>query len=251
MSAVLCSQVGDPNEDSFSEFTLTGPDHELMVDTTSPTEEIKERTVQLIKEIQDEDFKAEESVVTIEMWDFAGQDLYYASHPIFLSSRALYILVCNLSKSLHDTAKPCVRQGSRNVDLENPNGETNLENLLSWLSTVHSVTQMKREFGDDAEGNLPHLRPPVIIVGTHADKPSEDIATMKTEIQNAIAGKNYEGHVVRPIFSIDNTSKLPQRKIKTMVFGKDENIDTIQALQVKIMEVLKQEPYIGERIPVR
>ena len=244
-------QVGDPNEDSVSEPTLTEPDHELVVDTTSPPEEIKDRAVNLIKYMKGDDVKPEESVVSIELWDFAGQHLYYASHPVFLSSRALYILVCNLSKSLHDTAKPCVRQGSRNVELENPNGETNLENLLSWLSTVHSVAQMRRETCDDVEEEVPHLRPPVIIVGTHADKPFEDIETMKTEIQNAIAGKDYEGHVVRPIFSIDNTAKLTQRKIKTMFFGKDENIEEIQALQVKIMEVLRQEPYIGERRPVR
>ena len=222
-----------------------------MVDTTSPSEEIKDRTVNLIKYMKGEDVKPEESVVSIELWDFAGQHLYYASHPVFLSSRALYILVCNLSKSLHDTAKPCVRQGSRNVPLENPNGETNLENLLSWLSTVHSVAQMRRETCDDVEKEVPHLRPPVIIVGTHADKPFEDIETMKTEIQNAIAGKDYEGHVVRPIFSIDNTAKLTQRKIKNKIFGKDENIDEIHALQVKIMEVLRQEPYIGESRPVR
>ena len=242
-------QVGDPNEDSDSE--PTGPDHELVVDTTSPPGEIKERAVNLIiKYMKGDDVKPEESVVSIELWDFAGQHLYYASHPVFLSSRALYILVCNLSKSLHDTAKPCVRQGSRNVDLENPNGETNLENLLSWLSTVHSVAQMRRETCDDVEKEVPHLRPPVIIVGTHADKPFEDIETMKTEIQNAIAGKDYEGHVVRSIFSIDNTAKLLQNKIRN-VFRKDENIDDIGALRVKIMEVLRQEPYIGEKIPVR
>ena len=222
-----------------------------MVDTTSPSEEIKDQAVNLIKYMNSEDVKPEESVVSIELWDFAGQHLYYASHPVFLTSRALYILVCNLSKSLHDTAKPCVRQGSRNVTLENPNKETNLENLLSWLSTVHSVAQMRRETCDHVEEELPHLRPPVIIVGTHADKPFEDIATMKKEIQNAIRGKVCGGHVVRPIFSIDNTAKLAQRKIKTMVFGKDENIEEIQALQVKIMEVLRQEPYIGERRPVR
>ena len=242
-------QVDDSNEDSVSEPTLTGP--ELVVDTISPPEEVEERAVNLIKYMKGDDVKPEESVVSIELWDFAGQHLYYASHPVFLSSRALYILVCNLSKSLHDTAKPCVKQGSRNVDLENPNGETNLENLLSWLSTVHSVAQMRRKTCDDVEEEVPHLRPPVIIVGTHADKPFEEIATMKTEIQNAIAGKDYEGHVVRPIFSIDNTAKLLQSKIRNVFTAKDKNIDDIQALQVKIMEVLRQEPYIGERIPIR
>ena len=83
----------------------------------------------------------EESVVSVEMWDFAGQELYYASHPVFLTSRAIYILVCNLSKSLKETAQPCVRQGSHNFMLDNPNGETNLENLLSrqYWSTFEFV----------------------------------------------------------------------------------------------------------------
>ena len=84
-----------------------------MVDTTSPPEEVKERAENLIKYMKGEGVTPEEPVVSIELWDFAGQHLYYASHPVFLSSRALYILVCNLGKSLHDTAKPCVRQGSR------------------------------------------------------------------------------------------------------------------------------------------
>ena len=233
--------------------TSSEPEHEIMIDTTSPPDEITKRAEELIKYVKGEKrakVVTEKSVCSIDLWDFAGQQLYYASHPVFLTSRAIYLLVCNLRKSLHDTAQPCVRQGNHNFTLDNPNGETNLENLLSWLSTVHSITQMRRETCDDAEGKLPHLRPPVIIVGTHADKPFEDIATMKTKIQKAIAGKDYEGHVVRPIFSIDNSAKLIQRRLEK-VFRKDKNIDGIQELRDKIMEVLRQEPYINERIPAR
>ena len=222
-----------------------------MIDTTSPPDEITKRVEELIKYLKGEgEGVTEEPDGSIELWDFAGQQLYYASYPVFLTPRAIYILVCNLSKSLHDTAQPCVRQGNHNFTLDNPNRETNLENLLSWLSTVHSITQMRRQPHDDAEGKLLHLHPPVIIVGTHADKPFEDIETMKRKIQEAIAGKDYEGHVVRPIFSIDNTAKLIQRRVKK-VFGKDKNIDDIQELKVKIMEVLRQEPYMKERIPAR
>ena len=151
--------------------TSSEPEHELMIDTTSPPDEITKRAVEWIKYVKGKKRVTEKSVGSIELWDFAGQQLYYASHPVFLTSRAIYILVCNLSKPLHDTAQPCVRQGNHNFTLDNPNGETNLENLLSWLSTVHSITQMRRQTRDDAEGKLPHLRPPVIIVGTHADKP--------------------------------------------------------------------------------
>ena len=249
MSWLPFLQVLDPKVDSVIELNSVELDHESMIDTASPPDEIKKQTIELMNYVEGEGVK-EESVVSVEVWDFAGQELYYASHPVFLTSRAIYILVCNLSKSLHDIAQPCVRQGNHNFMLENPTGETNLENLLSWLSTVHSITQMRGETCDDAGGKLPHLRPPVIIVGTHADKPFEDIATMKSQIQRAIAGKDYEGHVVRPIFSIDNTARSLQRKIKR-VFRQDKHIDDMQALQDRIMEVLRQEPYMGESIPVR
>ena len=143
----------------------------------------------------------------MDIWDFAGQHLYYASHPIFLSQRALYILVHNLSKPLHAPAEPCMRQGSNEVKLENPNNETNMENLLSWLATVHGVALATDDPYDDAQHKLPYLRPPVFIVGTHADKPVEDIAVIKKQIQERISGMEYEKHVVRPLFCIDNTQR--------------------------------------------
>ena len=164
------------------------------------------------------------------MWDFAGQQLYYASHSLFLSSRALYILVHNLSKPLHAPAKPCVRQGTHNIPLENPNNETNLENLLSWLTTIHSITQVKEEPDIGAESRLPYLRPPVLIVGTHADKPFEDITVMKSQIEKIIFGREYGKHVVPPLFSIDNTSSLTQNWIKRffrqLLSPKESNYET-------------------------
>ena len=153
----------------------------------------------------------------MDVWDFAGQQLYYASHPLFLSSRALYILVHNLGKPLLAQAQPCVRQGTHNIPLENPNSETNLENLLSWLTTIHSITQVKEEPGSviGAQSRLTYLRPPVLIVGTHADKQSpRDIAETKSEIRKRISGKEYGKHVVPPLFSIDNTSSLMWNRIK-------------------------------------
>ena len=144
--------------------------------------------------------------VTLELWDFAGQHLYYASHPVFFSPRGVYVLVHNLSKRLDALAEPCVRQGTHDIFLENPNGETNMENLLSWLVTVHG----SRPIGGECVGNteredLAYLRPPVIIVGTHADKPVEDINVITSQIQRGISGKEYEKHVIRPFFNVDNT----------------------------------------------
>ena len=191
-----------------SEIELNEP--EVMIKATSPPDVTRQFLKYVEGEHDESDITKEESVASLDVWDFAGQHLYYASHPLFLSSRALYILVHNLSKPLHAPAKHCVRQGTHNIPLENPNNETNLENLLSWLTTIHSITQVKEEPDIAAQSRLPYLRPPVLIVGTHADKPFEDITVMKSQIEKIISGREYGKHVVPPLFCIDNASSLTQ-----------------------------------------
>jgi len=70
----------------------------------------------------------------------------------------------------------------------------------------------------DSGGKLPYLRPPVFIVGTHADKPFEDIEATTSKLQRGISGKEYDKHVIRPFFSIDNTlgKKSLVRKMKNL-----------------------------------
>ena len=201
----------------------------LMMDATSPPDDVtKHAYLRLRKMLKGVHGDAEKAVdkrdtkVTIDLWDFAGQHLYYASHPVFLSPRAVYVLVYNLSKKLDAPAQPCVRQGIRDKLLENPNNETNLENLLSWLVTIHSIRPTGEEMVGNSGGMLPYLRPPVFIVGTHADKPFEDIKAMTSKIQDAISGKEYERHVIRQFFSIDNTLGATSwlRKVKKWFAGK-------------------------------
>ena len=190
---------------------------DVIINATSPPDDITKHVLDYIR--GKGDIPKGESVVTMDVWDFAGQHLYYASHPLFLSSRAIYVLVHNLGKQLFAPAEPCVRQGTLEKILENPNNETNLENLLSWLATIHSVTQEKEETDYGAQRRLPYLRPPVLIVGTHADKPAEDITIMKYQIQRGISNKDYGKHVVRPLFSIDNTNSLTGPKRGTLQSG--------------------------------
>ena len=144
------------------------------------------------------------STITADVWDFAGQHVYYAAHSVFLSSRAVYIVVHNLNKPLNARAQPCARQGTHDVTLENPNNETNLENLLSWLVTVHNMRSTGEEMVE-TPNVLPYLRPPVFIVGTHADKPYEDTKDVTSKILREISSKEYGKHVIRPFFYIDNT----------------------------------------------
>ena len=111
---------------------------------------------------------------------------------------------------------------------------------MSWLVTLSSVCSSKPEANErtPSESDLLYTRPPVFIVGTHADrKQDQDVKEMELQIAKEISEKDYESHVIRPFFSVDNTQG-----------SSDEGV---AALQKKIIEVLKKEPYMGEEIPLR
>ena len=120
----------------------------------------------------------------LDLWDFAGQHLYYTFCPVFFAWRAIYLLVYNLSKELNEIAMPCFRRGFLNIPLENTNRQTNLF-LLSWLVTLSSVCTSKPEANEKtpSESDLLYTRPPVFIVGTHADrKQDQDVKEMELQI---------------------------------------------------------------------
>ena len=205
-----------------------------------PPEEFTDHLVQLLGSLNlESDTRTVEHHMTLDLWDFAGQHLYYASYPVFLSTRAVYMLVYDLSKGSKETAQPCFKQGIRKILLSNPNKETNLENLLSWLVSLNTMCSLKPEVNDKKTKvkDLPYCRPPVFIVGTHADKPYQDIKEVKLQIQQELSGKDYERHVIRRFFSVDNTQG-----------SADEGV---VALQKRMIDVLKQEPYMGEEVPIR
>ena len=45
------------------------------------------------------------NMADISIWDFAGQYAFYATHQVFLSSRAVYLLVTDISKHVKDLVK--------------------------------------------------------------------------------------------------------------------------------------------------
>ena len=145
------------------------------------------------------------------------------------------MLVYDLSKGLKKTAQPCFRQGTLKLHLTNPNKETNMENLLSWLVSISNMHLLQPEVSKGK--NLPYVRPPVFIVGTHADEPHQDVKEIELQIQREIGGKDFDCHVIRPFFSVDNSHG-----------SSDEGVI---ALEKRLIEVLRQEPYMGEEIPVR
>ena len=155
---------------------------------------------------------------------------------MFLSGRAVYILVYNLNKNLLARAEPIVRQGVNDIRLDNPNNETNLDNLLSWLASIHNMRSDTNKNVTHQGTKQSYLRPPVIIVGTNLDQPFEEVKTAEKHIKDSIQDKTYSEHVILPYFAVDNTTE----------------IDTgVQKLRHKIMEVLKDESFTGAEVPLR
>ncbi|XP_056015156.1 uncharacterized protein LOC125676198 [Ostrea edulis] len=87
----------------------------------------------------------------LSILDFGGQCAYYACHQVYLSRRAFYLLVLNMSKRFDEKVDPqlCEQEGTMFTDW------TYGEYMLFWLKSVHTYC------GD---------RAPVIIVGTHLDQ---------------------------------------------------------------------------------
>ena len=115
------------------------------------------------------DLEDSEEEIYSTLWDFAGQSVYYTTHPLFLTKRAIYCLVYDLSLNPDDKAKPLVKQGLYEENQESFHLKTNFDYLDLWMTSVAS-------FGDRPEAALasdvlPKKLPPVFLVCTHADKP--------------------------------------------------------------------------------
>ena len=102
---------------------------------------------------------------------------------------------------------------------------------------MHGIRPTADEADINEGVNLAYRRPPVLVVGTHADKACEHARKIKKCIKEKLLAKKYGEHVIAPFFAVDNT--------------KSETDDGVQALREKIMEVLKQEPNMGEEVPLR
>ncbi|XP_056015023.1 uncharacterized protein LOC130052885 [Ostrea edulis] len=87
----------------------------------------------------------------LSILDFGGQCAYYACHQVYLSRRAFYLLVLNMSKAFDEKVDPslCEQEGTMFTDWSYGGY------LLFWLKSVYTYCD------NDA---------PVIIVGTHLDQ---------------------------------------------------------------------------------
>ena len=124
---------------------------------TPTTEEV--RMLKRVKRLSDNednnnqsDSQRDENHSLINIWDFAGQVMFYILHPIFFRARCLYILVINLSIKL-DTK---VRSLQSTSEQEQKYSEC----IIFWLNMI--LSHLGKNQSSEAQGK-------VILVGTHKD----------------------------------------------------------------------------------
>ena len=173
-------------------------------------------------------------------WDFAGQSVYYVTHPLFLATRAMFLLVYDLSLNPDDKAKPVLKQGVFEESEESYDLKTNFDYLDFWMKSVASLATGQAE-GSRLEETPSVKLPPVFLVCTHADKPygRGDPRKLARKIFGCLKRKPYGAHLC-DVFWIDNTS----------LSANNSDCPEVVRLRHEIIAVAKELPFINETIPI-
>ena len=116
----------------------TREDEDLLTTTLEKLPDFDDVTKLLSHFLRDNGEDDKEDIYTM-MWDFAGQSVYYVTHPLFLTRRAIYFLVYDLSKNPRDKATSLVKQGVYRKIEDRYNLKTNLDYLDFWMSSLASL----------------------------------------------------------------------------------------------------------------
>ena len=187
----------------------------------------------LIKKLEKKELD-DDCEIYCTIWDFAGQSVYYATHRLFLTYSAIYLLVHNLSLDPHGATESLIRQGLFGTFEDKNLVMTNFDFLDFWLTSIASLMDSEKVIH-----NCSFSLPPAIFVCTHADAPFEN-KTPK-ELANQILGhlrrKPYKNHLVGDCYVVNNH-----------LSGKDAEV---KRLLKKIRETAHHHPQFQRVIPRR
>lgn len=102
--------------------------------------------------------------ITLNVWDFAGQEIYYTTHQFFLSERSIYLVVWNLLEGT--VFSTCIILLLFIMCTYSMDTEETASRIEFWLQSINAR----------ANGA------PVIVVGTHSDEVAR--GTTKLIIKN-------------------------------------------------------------------
>ncbi|KAL3889413.1 hypothetical protein ACJMK2_001757 [Sinanodonta woodiana] len=180
--------------------------------------------LQLVNENSGQLNKSNVEYAALGLWDFAGQYVFYTTHQTFMTSRAIYLLVIDLSQQITDL----IKDDECFIDMEGIKQYQVHDFIEIWLNSVHFC-----------EPSSQPGTPPVILVGTHADRIPEKnrqevIRAYFLKIRQMLKDKPIVLHLMDSI-AIDNTQFDPK----------------LDDLKRRIFELASEQPYWGEEKPAR
>ena len=170
------------------------------------------------------------------IWDFGGQSVFYDTHPIFLTEKAIYILAYDLSRDPYQKADAPVKQGMYE-DIEDTDCQkTNFDYLDFWMSSIYSLVSKNT---NRQKTSSPETLPPVFLACTHADEPYTKKGNPSKEIYGALKDKIYRD-LLKGFFVVDNTKS-----------GSNDECQGVKKLRESVLSVAKELPQMKEKIPLK
>ena len=202
--------------------------------------ELPENIAALVQNLLEhsQEFEDEDNIHSI-IWDFGGQSVYYATHPIFLTKQAIYILACDLSRDPDQKATAPTQKGMYENKIDTHCKKTNLDYLDFWMASVYSLVSPNTNRQETLSSEM---LPAVFLACTHADKPYKNKANPKT-LAEKIFGTlrdNVYGDLLKDVFVVDNTKS-----------GSDEECQDVKNLREAVLSVAKELPQMEEAIPLK
>ena len=206
--------------------------------------QLPEEVARLVEEMLEEEENAnqEDNIYTV-LWDFSGQSVYYETHPVFLTEKAIYILVSDLSRDPKEIAIPLVKTGLFKDKVDMNCKKTNLDYLDFWMSSIYSLVSADvRSSQETAPNVVPRRLPPVFLVCTHADVPfgGSNARDLALKTYGFLQHKTYKEHLYKDVFVVDNTKS-----------GSEEECTEVKRLREEVLAVAKELQLTKEEIPVK
>ena len=173
--------------------------------------------------------KRTEPELRLVTWDFAGQPLYHPMHHCFITYRAMYIVAFKLNEIVNGEHKEKV-----------------CKEIAFWLNTIHAHI--------NRDETAPDSIPPIFLVGTHKDTPTEmDHQTLESidqELKKHFCegeeAKRWEDHIKfddngKVFAAVENSKGSPEQR-------EDSGVETLQR---RLLDTMKKLKFIREKRPIR